>query len=381
MTIVFLALAALQLLALVVVLVRLAPGYRRVRPVPPMPGGLAGTSVTVIVPTRNEASRLGPCLDALRREGDPLREVLVVDGESTDDTRALVDAVARQDGRFHLVAEPALPSGWIGKVWALQHGLSLAQGEWVLGVDADTEGERGFVAGVVAAARAHDLQLVSFSPRFDGQTAGERWLQPSMLMTLIYRVGAPTSRPAPERVMANGQCFLARRDILQAHGGYQLARGSFADDVTLAREYAKRGVRVGFLDGRALYRVRAYRNARQMWREWGRSFDLSDATAPGRQWLDVCVILGAQGVAWPLFLALSITGGSGTGLRALAWWTSGALVLVRVLMNAAIAESYVRRGWAFWLSPLSDPAAAVRLVWSTVRRPNTWRERVYRLEQ
>jgi 3-oxoacyl-[acyl-carrier protein] reductase len=74
-----------------------------------------------------------------------------------------------------------------------------------------------------------------------------------MLATLLYRVGATGCGAAePERAMANGQCFLARRDLLERTGGYVCARASFADDVTLARSLARAGARVAinYLNGR-----------------------------------------------------------------------------------------------------------------------------------
>jgi len=36
-----------------------------------------------------------------------------------------------------------------------------------------------------------------------------------------------TGPDVPERVMANGQCFLCKRKVLVALGGYEVARGSF----------------------------------------------------------------------------------------------------------------------------------------------------------
>lgn len=373
------ALALLQSAALVVLLRRLAPGYKRTPAVPPLPNGILDTSVTVLVPSLNEAGRIRPCLEGLLRQGLPLRDVYVIDSNSTDGTQAVVEEFARRDSRIHLEIDPPLPEGWIGKVWALQHGLALASGEWVLGMDADTEAEPGMVAAVVNAARAHRLDVVSFSPRFDGQSHGERWLQPSMLITLVYRLGAPTARPRFSRLMANGQCFLARREALLRHGGYELARRSFADDVTLARALAARGERVGFLDGHLLYRVRAYANARQMWREWGRSFDLTDATTSLQQFLDVVFIVLVQALPAPIVIAwLALSGGAPAmgPLHALLW-VNGALLGIRALMTPAIARSFARRGAFFWLSPLSDPLAALRLVLSSARRPRRWRGRAY----
>jgi len=374
-------LAALQTLALILVVLRLLPGRRRRPPIAPAPEGMDGSSVSVVLPTRNEAHRMSPCLEGLHAQGAPLQEVLVVDSGSTDGTVELVGEMSARDRRFRLLHDAPLPAGWVGKVWALQCGLREATSEWVLGVDADTQPRPGMVAAVVQAAESLGYDVVSFSPQFAEMSTAEQWLQPSMLITLVYRFGAAgVTDPQPDRVMANGQCFLARRAVLEAHGGYEIARQSWADDVTLARALAVRGVRVGFLDGSRLYRVRAYASAGQMWREWGRSFDLSDATTRGRQWLDVAFIVLVQGAPWLVLLAFALgllRVDSVAGLTLLR--TNQALVVVRTLMLLALWGSYERRSMGFWLSPLSDPLAAWRLVLSTARRPRGWRGRTFAL--
>ena len=370
-------LALAQAAALAVVLVRLASGRRRIPPVLPESDGVADTSVSVILPALNEGDRIGACLEGLRAQGPPLVEVLVVDSASTDRTRGVVLQAMRRDTRVRLLGDPPLPRGWIGKAWALQHGLAAARGEWVLGVDADTVAGAGMVAGVVSAARAHGLEMVSFGPRFSEQSAGERWLQPAMLATLVYRFGAPSVGARPGRVMANGQCFLARRDLLLRYGGYEAARASFADDVALARHYARQGARVGFLDGAGLYRVRGYGALSRVWREWGRSIDLRDATPPGRQCADLAVIALVQGLPIPVLALAALGAGLAASLRPLVLVSALALG-VRGLLLLALRASYARRGPAFWLSPLADPLAALRLILSTARRPTVWRGREYR---
>ena len=52
-------------------------------------------------------------------------------------------------------------------------------------------------------------------------------------------------------------------------------------------------------------------------------------------------------------------------------------VLIRVLLQGALAGSYDRPGLAFWLSPLADPLAVLRVCLSTLRRPRAWRGRRY----
>ena len=382
MTVTIGVLLVVQSAALLVLLVRLWPGRKRLSPIVPHRGAINDTTVTVIVPTLNEAARIGPCLTGLRAQTEPLLEVLVVDSRSTDGTRELVTAAAALDPRVRLLSDEPLPAGWVGKVWALEHGLRLSRGEWILGIDADTDPRPGLVAGVVTAARAGGYSAVSFSPRFAAQSALEQLVQPALLLTLIYRCGAAGSDTDPERLLANGQCFLTRRDVLVRHGGYAPARDSFADDVSLARHLARGGERVGFLDGSLLYLVRSYTSLGEMWREWGRSIDLHQATDHVRQWMDVLLLAAVQGLPLPLLVTIALTARV-TSLSRVAQMlaaVNATLVGIRLLLLRPLSRSYERPGLTFWLSWLADPVAVVRIVVSTVRRQRRWRGRIYARE-
>jgi dolichol-phosphate mannosyltransferase len=199
-----------------------------------------------------------------------------------------------------------------------------------------------------------------------------------MLLTLVYRGGVAGSDASPERVVANGQCFLARRNVLLKHGGYAPARASFADDVTLARHLARRGERVGFLDGSRLYAVRSYGSAREMWREWGRSLDLKNATRAWRQWTDIGVLVATQGV--PPFVLAAIGVAARTPLSSTTQALLGVNAIamaIRVALLWPLSRSYERTAWTFWLSWLADPLAVARIVMSTLSRRRTWRGRTY----
>lgn len=378
------AFLVVQVVALVALIVRLLPGRTRRPPIEPLDGEITDTTVSVIVATLNEAARVGPCLRGLRAQRQPLLETIVVDSRSTDGTQAIVEAAARDDARIRLLTDDSLPAGWVGKVWALEHGLKAARGEWILGVDADTAPVPGMVAGVIAAARAAKLSVVSFSPRFADQSRAEQFLQPAMLLTLVYRGGVAGGDADPEHIMANGQCFLARRDVLLRHGGYEPARGSFADDVTLARHLARRGERVGFLDGSRLYSVRSYGSVSEMWREWGRSLDLKNATSALRQWLDIALLVAVQGLPLAVLTAIAIVSGgrlieSSTTVRILFLVNAIALG-IRVALLWPLSRSYERTAWTYWVSWLADPLAVARIVASTVSRRRTWRGRHYEPE-
>ena len=373
-------LALLQSAALALLLVRLWPGRTRLPPVVPLTDTAGAGTVSIIVATLDEARRIGPCLEGLIAQGPVVREIIIVDSGSTDGTTDLVRAASARDPRVRLLRDDPLPAGWVGKVWALQHGLAHASGDWVLGIDADTVPHAGLAGGALAAAQGHRYDAVSFAPRFSAATAPVRWLQPALLVTLVYRFGAAGTNADGERIMANGQCFLARRSALLAVGGYTSASASFCDDVTLARHLARAGHRVGFLDGSRLYDVLSYGSAREAWREWGRSLDLKDATSRARQWGDVAFLAIVQGTPVPVLLLLALAAWTRGDMQLLSTplvGTSAALLGVRILLQRAFAPCYAQRGLAFWLSPLADPLAALRILVSTLRRPTQWRGRQY----
>ena len=366
-----------QGVALVVLLKRLVPGRHRIPPVPPVSrdDGVGGR-VSVVVPARNEGTRIAPCLAGLRTQDAVMREAIVVDGASTDDTRALVDAAHLADPRIRWIAEPPRARGTVGRPWAIAAGCRRATGEWILVVDADVVPRPGMVGGALAAAVAHGLDAVSFSPRILAPSFGARLLQPSFVTTLVYRFGAAGSATAgAARAVANGQCLLMRHETLDRYGGYEAAASSFCDDVRIVRHLAANGARVGFLDGTRLFDVTMYRDAAETWRAWPRSLNMRDATRPLWRWLDALLLVLAQALPLPV-LALALRGLVADGPRPLAvslLVTSATLLLIRFLLLTALAPSFAERGAGFWLSPLADPAVALRVVGTMVRPPREWR--------
>lgn len=384
-----LLLLSLQLPATVILLSRLLKGPQRRSPLTtqtPTPDQIG--KVGVVVPTLNEVQRLSPCLAGLSQQSYELQQIVVVDSNSQDGTRELVRAAQTKEPRLQLITDPPLPPLWVGRPWALHQGfLHLQQQpspvDWVLGIDADTQPQPGLIASLLQVAEAEGYDLISLSPQFILKTPGEWWLQPALLMTLLFRFDPAGINPdAPETVMANGQCFLCRREVLAKLDGYSTAKSSFCDDVTLARNLAAQGFKVGFIDGAKVIKVRMYEGMAETWREWGRSLALKDASSPSKLFHDCWLLLAVQGL--PL---ISVIVGSFTprvSLITQLWWDlNWFLVMIRVALLAAIAPSYDGRktspsnGLAFLLSPLADPLAFLRIILSALSRPKRWRGRNY----
>jgi dolichol-phosphate mannosyltransferase len=235
----------------------------------------------------------------------------------------------------------------------------------VVSLDADTRPRPG-LAGALAAA-LEQADFVTAGARFVCEEAGERLLHPSMLASLVYRYGpADSALPAPPgRRIANGQVTAVGRARLLEAGGYAAAAGHMTDDAALARALARAGWTVRFADAGELVEVRMYESAAETWREWGRSLALPDVTPPAWQAADLTVV-------W-LTMALPV-------LRLAAGRPKRldlALLAVRIALLGGLAGAYARRGAPFWLSPLADPATAVRLTLSALRPSRTWRGRSY----
>ncbi len=349
-----------QATAAAVVACRLAPGVNRLAPMAARPGALAVT-VTVIIPARDEAARIRPCLEALA--ADPqVGDVVVVDDESTDGTAA----VARALGATVVEGQP-LPAGWVGKPWALQQGLEAATGEWVVTLDADVVPRAGLVGALVDAIGDHGYDLVTAAPRFICSTLGEQVLHPALLATLVYRFGpVGHRRPVrPHRAMANGQCLVARRDWLVASGGFSAAAGHLTDDIALVRAFAAAGARVGFLDGTAVLEVDMHDGVADVWREWGRSLPMADVTPGWRQFGDMALIWLCVALPLPRIVLRRST---------VVDWI---LLAVRAGLVVATAGAYRRPAPGTWAAPLLDVPAAARLTWAAVRPVRTWRGRTY----
>jgi len=318
-------------------------------------------SVSVVVPARDEAERIGPLLD--RIVGAPgVSEVIVVDDQSSDATAD----IARRAGATVISGEP-LPDSWAGKAWALQQGITAASSDWVVTLDADARPDPALPTAVVARAVAERLDLLTVGGRFECPTIGSRWLHPAMLTTLVYRFGppgAPASRP--ERTMANGQCMAVPRAAFLTAGGMEPVRSEVVEDLALARHIAIDGHLVGFLDASELLTVRMFESFGDAWRGWGRSLALPGVEPRRRQLVDLAVVVLAQVLPIPRLVL-----GRGDVIDVV-------LTLTRIGTLVGTRRAYERTDVAYWLSPLADPVAAVAIARGIARRGRqTWRGRSY----
>ncbi len=219
-------------------------------------------AVIVLVPARDEAEVIGEAVAALLAQDYPGPfQVVLIDDHSSDGTAALAERAARDatgntPGRFQAIAAPELPAGWTGKLWALQSGLTHAEGAHAEGAhaegahadaslpeasylwlsDADIAPGPATLRRLVAKAEAGKLNLVSLMVALSCRGPWERLLIPPFVYFFQMLYPFPwVNDPAQGTAAAAGGCLLLRREALARAGGFAGVRNALIDDCALAR--------------------------------------------------------------------------------------------------------------------------------------------------
>jgi hypothetical protein len=321
--------------------------------------------VAVLLPVRDEAHRLEPCLRALLAQHGC--EILVLDDGSSDGTADIVRAVAGD--RVRLIPGAPLPAGWLGKPHACAQLAAATDADVLVFVDADVVLAPGAVAAAVAALAPIDL-LTPY-PRIVAPGLGQRLVQPllqwSWLAFLPLRAMERSARPS--LAAAGGQFLLVRRAAYTAAGGHAAVRASVLEDVELARAVKRAGGRIALADGSAVATCRMYGS----WR------DLVDGYSKSL-WASFGSPIAAAGVVLILGFAFTVP-----ALALLAGWLIAPAVaaLGAVGYAAGVAGRVLAAratGGRAWPDALGHPLSVLLFGWLVVRsyrhrRTVTWKGR------
>jgi cellulose synthase/poly-beta-1,6-N-acetylglucosamine synthase-like glycosyltransferase len=215
--------------------------------------------VSVLVPARDEAARIGGCMVGLASQAYQNFEVIVVDDHSSDGTARLAQSYVEQIPALQVVSATALPAGWAGKCWACWQAAARAQGEWLLFLDADVMPKRHLLGALIAHAEEQRLDLLTLMPLQRLGSLAERVVMPAF-MALLYSLYPLdlVSDPRSPIAFANGPCLLIRREVYLATGGHRAVRASFLEDTDLGRLVKAAGYRLGAANAPDLIESRMY---------------------------------------------------------------------------------------------------------------------------
>ncbi|HMG71464.1 MAG TPA: glycosyltransferase family 2 protein [Gemmatimonadaceae bacterium] len=312
--------------------------------------------VSVIVPARNEAHNIAPCVTSILATTYPNLELIVVDDSSTDGTPQIARDAAQRDPRARFITAPPLPEGWFGKQWACTTGAKVARGSVLQFTDADTVHGADLVTRSINAMRRVRAQLFSVAGRQELGGFWEKVMQPQIFTILAMRYGGTESITEATNVrdkIANGQCIFVTHDSYNAIGGHASVRTSVAEDMMLAQRFYAARKRVVVMLGPNQLSTRMYGSLREIISGWRKNvfaggldsvpfgkvgqtmFPLFLLMPPLMQLLPVlALVLAASGLATSsTLLVWAAISASAT----LLWWI---LVYVTIKENPLYALAY-----------------------------------------
>ena len=241
-------LVALGWSALTLRLIRLTSGpwFRFLQAADPAAQPRDSPTVAAIVPARNEEAHVAATVAALRRQDYPALTLTLVDDESTDSTRAVlqrlqVDPVLGLPP-LRVVEGVTRPAGWVGKTWAVHQGATIATADWLWFVDADMGLDPTALRTALVEAERTGADLVSFLPGVRCDTFWQRTIAISFLHILahLFPLNRVNNPDRPEALAAGG-FILVRRAVYERVGGHEALRHAIIEDIELARNVKRAG--------------------------------------------------------------------------------------------------------------------------------------------
>jgi len=243
--------------------------------------GVARSSVSVLIAVRNEEDNIGLCLEALARQDYPadLREIVVIDDNSTDRTAEIVSGFTGAIPGLRLIQAGKPPEGIAPKKHAIVTGLEATTGEVILTTDGDCVPPAGWITGMSSLFEPDVDAVVGYSPLkgrgFVGALSSFDSLVNGVISAGTIGLGAPSS--------AVGRNFGYRRSAWRDVGGYgRGAAGASGDDDLLLQRISATGGKVRFaVDPDTFVPARAKESFAEWWRMKRRHFSAGKRYRPG----------------------------------------------------------------------------------------------------
>jgi hopene-associated glycosyltransferase HpnB len=170
-------------------------------------------------------------------------QIVLVDDHSTDGTSEVAKKTAealKNTQKLHVILAEPLPTGWSGKLWAMEQGVRKAQAfspEYILLTDADIEHDASNLSRLVAKTVEANLDMASVMVRLRCESFWEQLLIPAFVF--FFQKLYPfrwVNNPAKRTAGAAGGCILIRHEALERIGGIQAIRQALIDDCSLAEK-------------------------------------------------------------------------------------------------------------------------------------------------
>ncbi|MFN6943925.1 MAG: glycosyltransferase [Cytophagaceae bacterium] len=194
--------------------------------------------ISILIPARNEEKRIIHLLDSIIKQNYRNIEVLVLDDNSTDNTRTVLEDYAARMPELKILDGEPLPEGWLGKNWACHQLAQKAEGDFLLFLDADVKVKQGFFHSLMHYAKKHRLSLLSVFTDQEMVTFGEKLLVPQMHYILVTLLPLRFIKKFDNSALsaASGQCMFFRASDYLPELWHEKAKECVAEDIMIMRK-------------------------------------------------------------------------------------------------------------------------------------------------
>ncbi len=276
------------------------------------------TSVSILIPARNEAANIGPCLKSILNQQFPahLMEVIVLDDFSDDATPEIVQGIEDKRVRYLRLADFAKEKDlWAHKKKGIEIGIQHAQGELIITTDADCWLPPNWLVLLVSYYQSQRPVFIAAPVNFTNEKNALERFQSLDFTGMMLLTGAGIQGQFMH--MCNGANLAYTKKVFDEVGGFSginhLASG---DDMLLLQKIAQHYPdRIGFLKNRE---ATALTTAQPTWKAFfNQRVRWASKSAAYREW-GITVTLGLV-FAFCVNIFFSLLAG--------LWWGSFALLL------------------------------------------------------
>jgi hopene-associated glycosyltransferase HpnB len=326
--------------------------------------------ITVLIPARNEAEVIQQTLQSVIEQGPGIK-IILIDDSSEDATVEKTRQMRISDLR--IIRSAPLPSGWSGKLWALEQGRLQVTTPYTLLLDADIKLARGIVKALKEKMHQQGIAFISLMAVPSMSRRWEKLLMPAFVyfFKVLYPfrwVNSSYTRVAA----AAGGCILTETRLLDQIGGFESIKSAVIDDCALAGRVKSQGFQIWLGLTYSVKSVRSYQRLKEIWDMVARTAFAQLRYSVGR--LVLCTLVMVLVYQVPVVMVAS----SNILVRYLSL---GSLVIM-FLTYVPILRFYHRSwAWAFGL-----PLVAVlflAMTWTSAIRywrgeRSRWKGRVYK---
>jgi len=219
--------------------------------------------VSIIIPVRNEEDTIKDCLDSITNLDYSKKEILVIDGNSTDGTRNILKSFHR---KIKVLEEKNLPDGWVGKNWACSVGYERSKGEFLLFTDGDTIHSKDSLTLAINYFVKNHVDMLSIYPKFIMKSFWEKLMIPAMAYVIfLFSLKPNVNDDNASSWLGNGQYIFIRRSVYENIGGHKAVWNKIDEDYRLAEKVKKSNFRLRLLYAPHTLQTRMYKNFNELW--------------------------------------------------------------------------------------------------------------------